>query len=38
MVKHKEDKKNRRLNEDKRRDSKEKKEGCQVEESAIFGW
>jgi hypothetical protein len=34
----KEDGKNRRLDEDKKRDSKEKEVGCQAEETAIFGW
>ncbi len=33
-----EDGKNMRLDEDKRRDSKEKEASCQVEESSIFGW
>jgi hypothetical protein len=34
----KEDRKNRRLDEDKKRDSKEKEVGCHVEEIIIFGW
>jgi hypothetical protein len=28
----------KRLDEDKKRDSKEKEASCQAEESAIFGW
>ncbi len=34
----KDDRKNRKLDEDKRGDLKEKKEGCQVEEGEVFGW